>query len=558
MLRVGGPAVTGGGIEALPLSVRAGLFAALAVLALGALLLGAREQWRDGDLSTPVDADRWWRTARLLLPLEAGVGLVALVSAAILGGVATTPGPAPVAAAPSGPPLLTSAAGGHVVPIAIAPGLPGPNRVVVGVQDVDADGVAQPAAGVTGVTLGLACQGCDTAPLSLRLEPAGGGPWYAATVTLGAASWTLTPVVESPRPVAARPVTTGIEPARPGELLVGVAADLSGPDGGACQNRALGVELALAGAGGEVPPRLVLDDITPAGAGAAVERLAARGAGILAAPCGGAGTLGAVAAAATRLQLPLVGALRAEGPSAYLWRTGIDQEAEGAALAARVRTRGAGGALVLVGPRPEQAVEAAAVERDLGAAGLAHHSLALAAADPAGLATELRERNPDALVIVASPRRALPVVVAVSRSGWLPSRGVVASSDLLSVAFVEAAAPLLRGTVVSIAGELDPADPASRAYLDALRRRLPLRTPGIEGTRGYYSGLLVDRAASVAAADPSPAGLEHALQTAFTGYGLGLFRLGWGAGGGGPERLAFFRPGGGGRLLRDGPPVAVR
>ncbi len=554
MVRIADPAATGGGIEALPLPVRAGLLAALAILAIGTLALGAREQWREGDLPAPVDAHHWWRAARVLLPLEAGVGLVALVSAAVLGGVATPPAPV---VAPAGPPLLVGAAGGRQVPIAIAPGLPGANRVVVGVQEVDADGVVRPAAGVTGVTLGLDCGGCGTAPSWLRLEPAG-GPWYAATVTLAAGSWTLTAVVNSPGPVAARPVTTGIEPPRPGELLVGVAADLSGPDGAACQNRAVGVELALASAGGAIPPRLVLEDIGAAGAGAAAERLAARGVHILATPCGGAGTLGAVAAAATRLHLPLVGALRSEGPSAYLWRTGVDQEAEGAALAGRVRDRGAGGALVLAGPRPEQAVEAAAVERSLGAAGLAHRSLALAGADPAGLAAELRALHPDALVIIASPRRALPVVEAVSRLGWLPSRGVIASSDLLSVAFVEEAVPLLRGTPLSIAGELDPADSASRAYLDALHRRLPQRTPGIEGTRGWYSGLLVDRAASVAAADPSPAGLERALQTAFSGYDLGLFRLGWGAGGGGPERLAFFRPGGGARLLRDGPAVALR
>jgi hypothetical protein len=69
---------------------------------------------------------------------------------------------------------------------------------------------------------------------------------------------------------------------------------------------------------------------------------------------------------------------------------------------------------------------------------------------------------------------------------------------------------------------------------------------------------VVDRAAMVAGPDPSPGTLEHALQTAFTAYDLGLFELGWDAGGGGPERLAFFRPAGGGRLLRAGPAVNAR
>jgi len=73
-------------VTALPLSVRVGLFAALAVLAVGTLIIGAREQWREGDIPGPQDARSWWRMARLLLPLEAAVGLVALVSAAALGG----------------------------------------------------------------------------------------------------------------------------------------------------------------------------------------------------------------------------------------------------------------------------------------------------------------------------------------------------------------------------------------------------------------------------------------------------------------------------------------
>jgi ABC-type branched-subunit amino acid transport system substrate-binding protein len=290
---------------------------------------------------------------------------------------------------------------------------------------------------------------------------------------------------------------------------------------------------------------------------------------MLAAPCGQAGTLGGVAGAATRLRLPLVGTLRSEGSSPYVWRTGIDQDAEGTALARQVRTRGAGGALVLVGPRSEQAAEAEAVEDELAREGVAHQTLAIDDTDPARLAAELRARNPEAVVMIATPRRALPVVEAVARAGWRPARGIVASSDLMSVAFVEDAAALLHTTSMTIASELDPADAASREYLELLHRQLPPRSPGIEGARGYYTGLLIDRAAATAGHDPSSAALEHALATGFNGYGLGLFRLAWDATGGGPDRLAFFRPtlGGaaldagllaGGRFHREGPVVAVR
>ncbi|HEX3607192.1 MAG TPA: hypothetical protein VH134_14825, partial [Candidatus Dormibacteraeota bacterium] len=351
----------GGGIQALPLSVRAGLFAALATLAAGTLLLGARAQWRAGDAEpgAPLDSEQWWRAARVLLPLEAAVGLVALVSAAILGGGAPTPAAAPAVAATAGPSLLLTTAGAHLVPVAFAPGLPGPNRVVVGVQDLDADGVAQPAAGVVGVRLRLRCDGCGAAATTASLLPTGTGPWFAGTVTLPAGTWTLTPLIDAPGAAAARPVTAAITPPRPGELLVGVPADLSGPSGGPCQNRALGLELALAGAADAPPSRVVLEDAADGGAAAATARLAGLGVHLLAAPCGSAATLSDVATAASRLHLPLVGALRSEGASPWVWRTGIDQDAEGAALARRVQAGGAGDALVLVGPRPEQATEAA-------------------------------------------------------------------------------------------------------------------------------------------------------------------------------------------------------
>src|SRR5260370_15199272 len=92
-------AIAGGGVQAVPLPVRLTLFAALAVLAIGALVVGAREQWREGDIPGPVDARRWWGMARVLLPLEAAVGLVVLVSAGLAGGPVppTTPrdGPPP-------------------------------------------------------------------------------------------------------------------------------------------------------------------------------------------------------------------------------------------------------------------------------------------------------------------------------------------------------------------------------------------------------------------------------------------------------------------------------
>ena len=253
-----------------------------------------------------------------------------------------------------------------------------------------------------------------------------------------------------------------------------------------------------------------------------------------------------------------MGGLRSEGPSPYVWRTGVDQAAEGAALAAQVRSLGAASALVVSGPRPEQAAEAGAVEAALGREGVAHEGLAIAPGDgPAQLAARLRASNPAVLVLVATPRRALPLVEASTRAGWRPARGIVASSDLMSVSFAEDAAPYLDGTPLLVASELDPADAAARDYAVALRRLSPLRPPGIEGARGYYTGLVVDRAVAASGPDPSSERLEHALQTDFMGWDLGLFRLDWGATGGGPDRLAFFTPAGGGRFVRDGAPVAV-
>ena len=550
-------------MTALPLSVRVGLFAALAVIAVGSLVIGAREQWREGDIPGPQDTRSWWRMARLLLPLEAAVGLVALVSAAAFGGSGGSPSPpaAPVAATSPGSPLLMTGGGPDLVPIAIAPGLPGANRVVVGVEERDADGVLQPAAGVSGVVVRLACEACGAAPSTVRLTATSGGPWFTGMVTLAAGSWSISPVVEAASPSAIRTVSASIDPARPGDLLVGVPADLSGPFGSACQNHVAGVELALAairpGASGP-RPRVVLDDIEAQGAAAAVDRLAGLGVRLLAAPCGQAGTLGDVAGAATRLRLPLVGGLRSEGPSPYVWRTGVDQAAEGAALAAQVRSLGAASALVVAGPRPEQAAEAAAVEAALGREGVAHQGLAIAPGDdPATLVSQLRARNPAVLVMVATPRRALPLVEASTRAGWRPARGIVASSDLMSVSFAEDAAPYLDGTPLIVASELDPSDAAARDYAVALHRLSPLRPPGIEGARGYYTGLVVDRAVAASGGDPSPAALEHALQTDFMGWDLGLFRLNWEATGGGPDRLAFFTPAPGGRFVRDGAPVAV-
>ena len=550
-------------MTALPLSVRVGLFAALAVVAVGSLVIGAREQWREGDIPGPHDTRSWWRTARLLLPVEAAVGLVALVSAVAFGqSGGGSPAPAAaVAAASAGSPLLMTGGGPRLVPIAIAPGLPGANRLVVGVEERDADGVLQPAAGVTGVLLRLACDGCGAAPSTLRLAATLGSPWFTGTVTLAAGSWAISPVIEAASPSAIRTVSASIDAARPGDVLVGVPADLSGPFGSACQNHAAGLELAFGATGTSSSgprPRVVLDDVEAGGPAAAVDRLAGLGVRLLAAPCGQAGTVGDVAGAATRLRLPVVGGLRSEGPSPYVWRTGVDQAAEGAALAAQVRSLGAASALVVAGPRPEQAAEAAAVEAALGREGIAHEGLAIAPGDdPATLATRLRALDPAVLVLVATPRRALPLVEASTRAGWRPARGIVASSDLMSVSFAEDAAPYLDGTPLLVASELDPSDVAAREYAVALHRLSPLRPPGIEGARGYYAGLVVDHAVSASGGDPSPAALEHALQTDFMGWAVGLFRLDWEATGGGPDRLAFFTPAPGGRFVRDGAPVAV-
>ncbi len=340
----------------------------LLMVALG--LAGA--VWRRRTDSSPPGTRRRlsWVLGRRAQAVEATVAVLVLSLAGVL---AQEPNPVsfpyPSQADPqlAGTPLFTASNGTHLIPVTVSPGLPGPNRIISTVQRNDDNDLPVPLEGVTSIDLVASCA-CAPRPLRTTLQGVTGGPWFAGDVNLAAGTWTfeLHPHLGAATEASGSGTAHIVPLSQPHQVLMGIAADLSGAGGQACQDRAIGVQAAAieanenALADGDVVRAIALDTRSTGPAGA-VERLAGMHAALLAVPCGDAATVAAITAAAAGLHLPVVGALQTAGHHPGVWSTGPEPASEGTALADQaVYGEHGRSAIVLAGNTAAETEEAAA------------------------------------------------------------------------------------------------------------------------------------------------------------------------------------------------------
>jgi copper transport protein len=524
----------------------------LVVLMVAAGLLATLQRTRAASDPEPGPLRRLSR-ARGAHLAEAGIAVVVLSVAGVLAQTpnpVSFPYPSQVHSQPAGTAFLTASNGKHLIPITVSPGLVGANRVIAGLERTDDNDLPVPVAGVTSLELTASCT-CAASPVHATLQPVAGGPWFAENLILAAAGrWTVQVrpqvggVMEDPGSA-----TADVEPlARADQVLLGVAADLSGAGGEGCQDRAIGLQAAAieanqgAVAGGDVV-RVIALDTREAGGRAVVERLAGMHVALLASPCGDPATVDAVGAAATRLQLPVVGARGLTDPPPWVWSTGLAAEAEGAALADQAGSRKAQSALLLAGATVRDQREAQAAAARLDTLGIPHRQLEVDT-DATALAARVRSLNPGTVILVATPPAALPVIQAFSalQPEWSPAKGALACTDLMSNRLVSAAGHWTLTGRISFASEVDPDDAPSLDYATRLQEWYGGRRPAFDGVYGYVAGWIVNNALRNVGADRSPARLRTALDTDFRNFSFGSsYRLSWsGNGRGGADQLAFF------------------
>jgi methionine-rich copper-binding protein CopC/putative copper export protein/ABC-type branched-subunit amino acid transport system substrate-binding protein len=495
------------------------------------------------------------RVGRWLVGVEAGVAAVTLIVAGVLGQIAQPldqPYPSQAFAADTGLPVSVTSSGPDALDVAtLAPGIVGHNTLVVEVGESDEQDFLSPAAGVHAVSATLSC-GCGAADQKVTLRPTGRGDAWTADVTLPrAASWLVTANVHSrgatspPVELAARVTNAAL----PHQVVVGVPASFSGANGETCRDQTLGLQTALADLNrsaadhGELM-RVVAVDLHN-GAAAALARLRVLGARMIALPCGTTKQVDALTTQARAAGLPVVlGATNSVTTAAGVWSTQPSWQAEGAAIAEQAVHQQSRVVTAVVGKTPVDQAELAGMRAALAAA---HVSLRVAAfpARPARYVAGLAAEQADLVAVLGNRSESLPLVQAFSTAfhghGWVPSHGILASTQLMSTDFINAAGTVTRLGGIEFASNVNPFDPVSQYYAQRLRALTPGVRPSFDGLRGYEAGLAIGRALADGGGDPSPASLTSLLGQRFRDFAVGSYRLGWQAGRGTSTSLAFFR-----------------
>ncbi|TMM27799.1 MAG: hypothetical protein E6F99_30780, partial [Actinobacteria bacterium] len=308
----------------------------------------------------------------------AAVGVLAL--AGVLGQL---PNPVSVPAfsqrhpSPAGTPVATTSTGNALLAVALSPGRPGLNRLVVSVQRPDANDVPIPAPGAGPIDVAASCV-CGAPPVIGRLLPVDGSPALAGSLLLPRQGrWSLR--LAAPEGAAVADVDVSPRPTS-NETVVGVPADLSGTEANACQDEVLGLQVAAAevnerGIAGGRAVRVVAVDSHGPDPGASVGALRALGARLLASPCGTPDAAAAIQRSASAAGIPVIGG---DGDAApWLWPTMAPAAVEGNALAHQLEAQGGNRPLVVAGSGPREQALAAVAEAALTGAGVAAPSIPL-------------------------------------------------------------------------------------------------------------------------------------------------------------------------------------
>jgi hypothetical protein len=508
------------------------------MLVLGALAgraLGSRRARTAGTSSVRTVAGR---PIGALLRTEAALGVVVLVLAATLVGVAQGRGqplPAQKGSVLAGPAFANAVVGGGLVRVGLSPAVPGRNRLtalLASPVDAAVVGGVQPSAGAPGdqeaVKVSLVCD-CAAEPVDAELTR-GAGAWQAdidlpkagvwrASLTIGAGS--------SLAPVALRVATGDAPGASPYEISS--IGDLSGAAARRCRSFQLGLVLSLAyvnargGVGGrKVVVRAQDDGGDPATARSLAE--ADRDAR-LAVPCG---PTAAVTAGILGQRMPVVVADALAPPVAgeKIFRLSGDPFAEGWAAARTLARSGFVGRPQ--GPRRMSVVVEAndpAAERMV--AGV-KAGLALDPAEAEKVEGSRPQSTADVEVVVQTHQPGTPLFPLVQEAAigtkytaaflaaepaalgaaldQLDDMEVAGSAALLvaSRAFDETflrSSKIGRRGDVKVYGEVAPDSGESLLYTRLVKAIFPGEQPAIDGLRGYMAGksiaLALDKGSSV-------------------------------------------------------------
>jgi len=513
------------------------------MIAAGLAATAAHRSWRRKERNTHISAPRTRRRAEVY----AAVGVVLL--AAVLGQL-----PNPVAIPlfsqrhpqPVGSTVTTTSTGNTLLAVALSPARAGLNRLVVSVERPDDNDVPLPVMGVGAIDVSATCA-CGAPPVSGHLTPVDGGPALAGSLLFPKTGrWSLR--LAAPDGPADADVDVSGPPVKD-DVVVGVPADLSGPNADACQDQVLGLQVAAAevnerGVAGGHAVRVVAVDNHGPDPSASVGALRSLGARVLAMPCGPPDATAGIQKAAASAGIPVVGGDSGGTNSAWAWPTLAAPEIEGNALAHQLERQGGRRPLLVLGNGEREHAVAAAAAAAFDHDGLPVRSLPLA--DPAATATQIRQDNPDAVLFALSANEAPPLLQALAavRGDWGPEHGAVATSSMMSATVVTTGGSWFKDGRVSLASEVNPADGTALDYATRLQQLAPGRHPSVDGVRGYVAGWLIANVLH-RAPDPTPSQVRDQFAHDLRSFVIGPTRLGWNAktsaSQGGAETVAFFQ-----------------
>lgn len=498
------------------------------------------------------------RHARRLVLAEAGAATVVLVLAGILGQLPQPidiPLSSQVYASAVGLPVQVDSVANNLLVGVVSPGVVGQNTIVVQLDTSDENDFLQPVAGVVGVTVRVSC-GCATPARQVVLRPSAGTSWWTGQTDLPVATtWSLNAEVQqadpphapAPGPIAVALSAQVLPADLPHQVVIGAAADLSGPEGQACQDEIVGLQTALVDANtqgfdhGDLLRVVTVD--THASVGAAMKRLQVLRPAVVI-PCGDPSTVDAVVAEARQWHVPVVAPVLPSATVAGVWSLSPNWTSEGRAIADQAQQQGASTLTVISGTNPIDREELAGATAELDRLGISYRVLGISS-DPDAEANEVISAGSDAVVTLADPTEILPLVKALSNisasTGWQPSRGILASDQLMDTDFINDAGQLTRVGAFEFASDTDPFDPLSQYYAQRLLALFPGVRPTFQGLHGYDAAWIIARALADGGGHPSAATLSHIFATRFASFSAGSYRGGWTVAGGGATQVAFFR-----------------
>jgi methionine-rich copper-binding protein CopC/putative copper export protein/ABC-type branched-subunit amino acid transport system substrate-binding protein len=499
------------------------------------------------------------RLGRRLVVMEASVAGVVLVLAGILGQLPQPidfPLASEVYASEMGLPVqVDSATNSDLLVGMVSPAIVGENTIVAQLDSSDINDFLQPVTAVDAMTVRVSC-GCNAADQLVVLHRSPGSLWWTGQTDLPVATtWSINAVVDqadppsapAPAPLAIS-MSAQVLPAHlPHQVVIGAVADLSGPVGQACQDEIVGMQTALYGANDQGydhgdPVRVVTVD-ADSGVTQALASLRALHPEVVV-PCGSTVTDTATVAAAKAWGVPVVAPVMPATTLPGIWTLSPSWTVEGQQLAQQAQQQGASTVTVVCGTNPIDRAELAAVTPVLARDGISYKVLPITS-NAVSQANEVIGLNADAVITLAAPNEILPLIDALSNisasTGWQPSRGILASAQLMDTDFINDAGQLTRVGAMEFASDIDPFDPLSQYYASQLLDLFPGIRPTFQGLHGYDAAEIIARALDIGGGHPSTTDLTSILATHFRTITAGSYRGSWGPTGGGATALAFFR-----------------